>query len=181
MSGSVWLIVGSVVFLVGAAIGVPKVFMTADRDERLRLLEDHLGWWRAAQFGYGVGPSIASAGAIVVGAGIGGAAGVLWMAAGASLMVGSLAWAWSCWLRGLDPLGWARGEQSGRPFRAYVWLTLGGLAALGAGVFAADLPGWLGWLVVVADAGYLTLFVVTGDIPPFVFYVLLLVVGVVAG
>ena len=153
--------------------------MTTDLEERLRLLAEHLGWWRVAQFSYALGPVIASVGAIVVGVAIGGAAGVLWIAAGAALLVGSLFWSWSCWLRGLDPVGWASGEQPGWPFRAYVLLTLGGVAALGIGVWAADLPGWLGWLVVVADAGYLAVFLATGDIPPFVFYVLLLVVGAV--
>ncbi len=43
----------------------------------------------------------------------------------------------------------------------------------------ADYPGWLGPLVVAADLGFLGLYAVTRDIPPFVFYLLLTVVGVV--
>jgi hypothetical protein len=44
----------------------------------------------------------------------------------------------------------------------------------------ADLAVWVGWVVLSTDLGYLVLFVVIGDIPPFVFYVLLLLVGSVA-
>lgn len=62
--------------------------------------------------------------------------------------------------------------------RSYVALTLGGLAALGIGLVMTD-PVWLGWVVVLAaDVGYLILFL-TDDIPPFVFYVLLLLGGIV--
>jgi hypothetical protein len=37
------LIIGSVVFLVGAAVGVPQVFTERDPRARLRLLEKRLG------------------------------------------------------------------------------------------------------------------------------------------
>jgi hypothetical protein len=37
------LIVGSVLFFVGAAVGVPRVFTESHPQERLRLLTEHLG------------------------------------------------------------------------------------------------------------------------------------------
>jgi hypothetical protein len=51
------LIVGSVVFGLGAAIGVPRIFIEADPQARLRRLTEHLGMWRVAQPLYGLGPS----------------------------------------------------------------------------------------------------------------------------
>lgn len=76
MSGSVWLIVGSVVFMLGAAIGLPSVFMTADYDERFRIVTGHVTRWGVAQFGYSFGPLIASVG-VVVGLETDGAAGIV--------------------------------------------------------------------------------------------------------
>lgn len=180
MSGSVWLIVGSAVFLAGAAIGVPKVFMTADADERLRLLTENVMLWRVAQVLYSVGPLLASVGVVVFGWERSGGTRVLLVAAGAAMVFGSVLWAYSCWLRGVDPVDWAGGNQPWWPFRFYVLLTLGGLAALGIALLFTDSPTWLGWVVLAADLGYVVLFMVTDDIPPFVFYVLLMLVGIVS-
>jgi hypothetical protein len=56
------LIIGSVVVLAGAAVGVPQVFIERDPRARLRLLQKRLGSWRMAQPLYGLGPIIAAAG-----------------------------------------------------------------------------------------------------------------------
>ncbi len=53
-----------------------------------------------------------------------------------------------------------------------------GLALLGAGLLAVDLPAWLGWLILGTDLVFLAAYLRLGDIPPFVFYVLLLVTGI---
>ncbi len=50
------LIIGSVVFLVGAAVGVPRVFTERDPQACLRMLEEGLRIWRLAQPLYGLGP-----------------------------------------------------------------------------------------------------------------------------
>lgn len=179
MSGSMWLIVGSVVFGVGAAIGIPRLFMTTDADERLRLLTDHAVLWRVAQVPYALGPVLAAIGVVEYGLALDTGVGVLLMSGGAAMVVGSLFWSYTCWLRGMDAVEWNQGHQPGWPFRAYVLLTLAGLAALGLAILLTDSPTWLGWVVLAADLGYLILFVTTKDIPPFVFYVLLILVAIV--
>ncbi|MGA7272388.1 MAG: hypothetical protein WB239_15050 [Acidimicrobiia bacterium] len=178
MSGSTWLIAGSGLFLVGAAIGVPRVFMTTDAEERLRLLTERVVLWRVAQVLYSLGPVLTAIGVVEYGLALGAGVGLLLVSGGTAMVVGSLLWSYSCWLRGLDPVGWNQGKQPGWPFRSYVLLTLAGLAALGLALLLADSPTWLGWVVLAADLGYLILFVATDDIPPFVFYVLLILVGI---
>jgi hypothetical protein len=172
------LIVGSVIFVAGAAVGVPRVFTEPDPQVRLRLLTEHLGMWRAAQPLYGLGPVIA-------------AAGVGYLAAGAptrgtratfavaclALAVGAVAWAWSLYLRGTRVAEFAFGTLPGWPFATYVLLTIGGLALLGAGLLAGGFPVWLGWLTLGADVVFLAGYLWFRDIPPFVFYLLLLLVG----
>jgi hypothetical protein len=174
------LIAGSVVFVAGAAMGVPRVFTEPDPQARLRLLTEHLGMWRAAQPLYGLGPIIAAAGVGYLAAGAPTrATQAMFAAACLGLAVGSLAWAWSLYLRGTRVAEFAFGTLPGWPFATYVLLTIGGLALLGAGLLAGGFPAWLGWLTLGADLIFLAGFLWFKDIPPFVFYLLLLLVGVV--
>lgn len=172
------LIAGSVVFLVGAAVGVPRVFTEPDPQARLRLLTEHLGAWRAAQPLYGLGPIIAAAGvgALAVAAPTR-ATRATFAAASLALAVGALAWAWSLYLPGTRIAEFAFGTLPGWPFTTYVLLTIGGLALLGAGLLAGRFPAWLGWLTLGADLVFLAGYLWFKDIPPFVFYLLLLLVG----
>jgi hypothetical protein len=55
-----------------------------------------------------------------------------------------------------------------------VLLTIGGLALLGAGLLAGRFPAWLGRLTLGADLIFLAGYLWLKDIPPFVFYLLLL-------
>jgi hypothetical protein len=58
-----------------------------------------------------------------------------------------------------------------------VLLTIGGLALLGVGLLAGGFPAWLGWLTLGANLLFLAGYLWLRDIPPFVFYLLLLLVG----
>jgi hypothetical protein len=58
-------------------------------------------------------------------------------------------------------------------------LTIVGLAALGGGLLAAKSAAWLGWITIGADVAFLAAFLASKDIPPFVFYLLALVIGLV--
>jgi hypothetical protein len=174
----VLLIVGSVVFGVGAAIGVPQIFTEADPQARLRLLTEHLGMWRAAQPLCGLGPVIAAAGVGYLAA-IAPTRGTraTFAAACLTMAVGALAWAWSLYLRGIRVSEFALGRLPGWPFATYVLLTIGGLALLGTGLLAGRFPVWLGWLTLSADLIFLAGYLWFKDLPPFVFYLLLLLVG----
>jgi hypothetical protein len=48
---------------------------------------------------------------------------------------------------------------------------------LGAGLLAGGFPAWLGWLTLIADLIFLAGYLWFKDLPPFVFYLLLLLVG----
>ncbi|MGH3332594.1 MAG: hypothetical protein ACRDPJ_14955 [Nocardioidaceae bacterium] len=89
-----------------------------------------------------------------------------------------LCWTWSVYLRMTRYREFALGGLPGWPFAVYVNLTLGGLAFLGVGLLLADVPDWLGWLTIGADALLLAAYLRWMDIPPFVFYLLLTVVGI---
>lgn len=174
------LIVGSSIFGIGASVGVPRVFMTADPQARLRLLEQQSTRWRIAQPFYAVGPVLAGVGVGLAAAAMTDAAAeVLALIAGVVLVIGAGTWSYSCYLRAARPADFALGNLPAWPFTTYVALTMVGLALFGGALLAADYPGWLGWLVLTADLAFLALYAVTRDIPPFVFYLLLTFVGVV--
>jgi hypothetical protein len=172
------LIVGSTVFLVGAAIAVPRVFMETDPTARLRMLEERIRIWRAGQSFYALGPIIAGIGVVVLAADASDGDMVLFGIAGTALVVGALAWSWSVYLRATRVRDFALGNLPWWPFATYVLLTIGGLALLGIGLLAGYYVAWLGWLTLAADVMFLGLYLATKDIPPFVFYLLLLVVGI---
>lgn len=173
------LIAGSTVFLVGAAIGLPRVFMEHDPQTRLRMLEERIGIWRAAQPFYALGPVVAGTGVTVLAADASDdKTRLLFGIAGAALVVGALAWSWSVYLRATRVRAFALGRLPWWPFATYVLLTIGGLALLGIGLLTGGYPAWLGWLTLAADVGFLGLYLATRDIPPFVFYLLLLLVGI---
>jgi hypothetical protein len=168
---------GSGCFLVGAAIAVPRVFTERDPQRRLQLLEAHPTAWRLGQPLYALG-AMAAAGGVGALATEALSTSSGWLAAScASLVLGALAWGWSVYLRTRRPRDFALGRLPGWPFIAYVWLTLIGLSLLGVGLLAGSWPAWAGWATLAADAVFLAVFLRTGDIPPFVFYVLLGIVG----
>jgi hypothetical protein len=182
MSGTaagVLVLVGSVIFFVGASLGVPGVFTESSPERRLAMLEDRLTAWRLAQPLYALGPLVAAVGIGVLAAAGTGSSRVALGLSCAALVAGALSWSWATYLRGVDHRAFAEGTLPGWPFAVYVWLTLAGLMALGVGLLLADFPAWVGWLTVAADVVFAAAYLRYRDIPPFVFYLLLVPVGIV--
>jgi len=176
-AGAILLIVGSAVFLIGAAVGVPRVFTERDPVVRLRMLRERSRAWRLAQPLYGAGALIAAAGVFFLASASEGGGRVLLAAASAVLVVGALASGWSLYLRATRVSDFAFGTLPAWPFMTYVLLTIGGIALLAFGLLAGDFRSWLGWATLAADAVFLAGYLYLSDIPPFVFYLLFTVVG----
>lgn len=177
-AATITVLVGSVVFLVGASIGVPRVFTEPNPERRLRMLEERIVSWRVAQPLYAIGPVVAAVGVGFLAVSVDEYPGRIWLALPCLLLLaGALFWSWSVYLRGRHVRQFALGELPGWPFACYVWLTLAGLATMGIGLLAAGFPGWTGWLTLSACLAFLVLYVRFADIPPFVFYTLLPVVS----
>jgi hypothetical protein len=175
--GGILLIVGSIVFLIGAAVGVPRVFTERDPQVRLLMLTERLRAWQIAQPLYGAGPIITAAGVAVLAAASDGASRALLAAASAAFAVGALAWAWSLYLRGTRVSDFAFGALPGWPFATYVLLAIGGLALTGFGLLTGDFRAWVALVTLGMDVFFLAGYLRFGDIPPFVFYLLLILVG----
>jgi hypothetical protein len=176
-TGAILLIVGSAVFGVGAVVGVPGVFTQRDPQVRLRMLTERLRAWQVAQPLSGAGPVIAAAGVAFLAAASDEGGRAVLAASCAALAIGALAWGWSLYLRGTRVSEFAFGTLPGWPFATYVLLTIGGIALLAVGMLIGDFRPWLGWLTLGTDVVFLAAYLRFEDIPPFVFYVLLTLVG----
>lgn len=177
-SAATALVAGSAIFVIGAGIGVPRVFAEPDREEKWRLLSENLLWWRASQPLYALGALTAATGVGVLAGAADDTSRIVLAVSCGFLVLGALAWSWSVYLRGADPHGFAMGHLPGWPFATYIWATLAGLGLLGAGLLLGDWPDWLGWLTLAADLLFAAAYARFGDLPPFVFYLLFLVVGI---
>lgn len=176
VSVGAWLvIVGVVVFFAGAAYGVPQVFGVHSAEDRLAVLLPRARAWRSAQWLYAVGPILASLGVLVVAIGWPGQSQLLAGVAGAAMVAGAVLWSVSCARRGASIEEFARGELPAGAWLGYVWLTLLGLAVLG--VACIGVSTWLAVVLLVSAVAFCVLFLVTRDIPPFLFYLVLAVVG----
>jgi hypothetical protein len=172
------VLAGSAVFLVGASIAVPRVFTEPDHERKLRMLETSLVWWRLGQPLYAAGALVASGGIGFLAASATAGPGRAWLTVSCLLMmVGALCWSWSVYQRGRHVQEFALGDLPGWPFASYVYLTLAGLGSLGVGLLVANYPAWTGWVTLAGALGFLIVYVRLGDIPPFVFYLLLPVVS----
>ncbi len=60
----------------------------------------------------------------------------------------------------------------------YVILTEAGLILLGIALLDTGLQNWVGWMLIIGDALFLVLMIILGDLPPFVFYLLTLIAGI---
>ena len=45
-TGGLLMLCGSALFFVGAGIAVPRVSSEPDREEKARMLAEHVAWWR---------------------------------------------------------------------------------------------------------------------------------------
>ena len=178
-AAGVLMIAGSVMFFISATMAVPRIYTESDSAVRIRMLEDHLLLWRLGQPLFAVGALAAALGVGSLAADSTASSQTMLASSCGLLVVGALSWSWCVLLRGARPREFALGELPGWPFGIYLWLTLGGLLLLGVGIVLGDWPGWLGWLVIATDALFLALYLRYRDLPPFVFYVVLSVVGVV--
>jgi hypothetical protein len=177
-AATIVVLVGSALFLVGAGVAVPRVFTESDRVRRLHMLETDLVRWRVGQPLYAAGALVAAVGVGVLAASAASGPGRAALAAsGVLLLVGALCWSWSVYQRFRNVRAFALGDLPGWPFAWYVRLTLAGLGLLGGGLLLAGFPAWTGWVAVAGAGGFLVAYVRFGDLPPFVFYVLLAAVS----
>lgn len=171
--------VGALLFLVAAFSPISSVYAAPSKERKLELIRAAPGAWRASQWMFG-------GGALLFGLGVAigtfalrerFSAPLLYLPA-VLLLVGAVSWSWHVYQRALDPIAFVEGALPGWQFLLYTVLTLAALALIGAALRQMAFPGWAGWVLLGGAALLFVLYVIFKDLPPFVHYLLGLVVGV---
>ena len=178
--GATVTIAGSGLFLVAAFLPISRVFPEPSPAKKLEIIEADPGQWLVAQVMFALGAVLTVIGIVLFAYSfrhepfpwLGWTSAIL-------LAVGVVPWVWGVSARAADPASFAEGLQP--PWRnlMYFLLTEVGLGVFGAALLAARGPAWLGWLVMAAMAALAAVTLVFGDIAPFFFYAVTLLVGIV--
>ncbi len=174
------LLVGSVLFLIAAFMPVSRVFAETSQAATLEIITSNRTSWTASQVLFGLGASIAAIGLGFVAHHLRGAPGAAWAYIGlVAVILGAVLWDGHVYLRAVDPEGFVEGRLISWLFPAYAILTQLGLLAFGVAYLRADYPTWLGGVTVGGAIIFFIVYLVFRDIPPFVYYILTFIAGIV--
>lgn len=167
------LLVGCLLFLAAAFNPSSMAFAARDAAAKLEIISKHRSLWLVSQVGFGLGAVIAAFGFVLAArAYAAGSPLVGWVSYG--MLAGALLWGINLVQRATDFEGFANGAQPNWPFILYTVLTLLGLAVWGWFYLQGGFPVWLGWATLVPTLLLLALFLITGDLPPFAYYLIAL-------
>lgn len=178
-----------VCWLLGIAM-VGNVHATKSAEQRLAMLERHRGLWTLGQFLAAAGTAAAPLGFVRLArrlrqeAGNAGSetgparAGQLATVAAAALLAGSPLFVWALAVRAADIEKFAYRRGTAWPFLAYASLQTCGVGLLGAALQASPLKGGTGLSAAASAPVFAGILLRYKDIPPFVFYLMQIAVGV---
>jgi hypothetical protein len=179
-ASSIMIVVGSLLFITAAFSPISRIFGIRDAAVRLEIIAAAPNQWLIAQVLFALGSIVTAAGVGLLAARLAAWGPAVYVTTSAVLItVGAILWSWHVYLRAIDPARFTAGEIPFWLFAGYTLLTIAGLAALGVALLGTSLPSWAGWLPIISAALFLLLALVFGDMPPFVYYLITLVVGIV--
>ena len=174
------LLVGSLLFIAAAFSPISRVYAERDAEKRIEIIKAGPGQWTVSQLLFALGGSVAAIGLGLAAYNLRGSSAALAAYLGVVLLiVGVVFWDWHLYVRVVNPEGFARGTILGWPFVVYSILTQFGLIAFGVAYLRGEYPRWLGWTTIAATGALFILFLIFKDMPPFVYYVITILAGVV--
>jgi hypothetical protein len=174
------MIAGSILFLIAAFSPISRIFGEPDAMRRLEMIMNARTQWTVAQFFFVAGALVMPISIGMFGHQFSGTplAAYLYGIMGL-LLIGALFWSWHVYLRTVDPALFTSGALPAWLFVTYTLLTMVGLALFGWVLLQTGLPPWTGWMMIGSMVALLVLAAAFGDMPPFVYYVFTLIVGIV--
>ena len=185
-TAGVLMIVGFVLVMIASAVGPNEVYTAPDNDIRLEIIAQNQGRWMTTNLIWAVASLVTATGLLLLTLGLRGhqSPWLLYLAT-VTFIVGSVAWAIYLYQRIGDPAGNLYTTPPAALSLVFVWATIVGLALYGAAFLQGSYPNWLGYTLLVAmgfvTAGLIFFFdAFYASFPPQFFYLLTLVVGIVA-
>jgi hypothetical protein len=178
ISGAV-ICLGSAIFLIAAFSPVSRVFGVSSPEQKLDIINNSPRGWRLTQV-------LFAAGSLITALGVGLLAFALkWLPAvslylpAALLLIGATAWSMHVYMRMIDPQAFVSGALPAWHFRLFTLLTLAAFFLLGIELlYLLGSRPWQGYFLMAVSMFLLILYFKFRDMPPFVYYLLGLVLGV---
>lgn len=174
------LIIGSIFFFIAAFSPISRVFTEPDAAKKLEIILGGRRPWTVSQLFFALGAIVTAAGLILTSFHFRELPAAQWLhLAAVVLAIGAGLWSWHVYLRTVDPHTFVEGSLPDWLFMAYTLFTQAGLAAAGAVLLRSEIPDWVGWVLIGGSLFFFVAFLIFKDMPPFVYYILTLLVGVV--
>lgn len=174
-----WVIcIGSVTFLGAAFASMSRVFGARDPDQKLTIINASPGFWRLFQALFGAGAIITALGAGLFSYALRWPPDAWDFLPAVLLLAGAIPWCAHVYLRAIDPQAFVAGALPAWHFKVYTFFTLAGFFLLGIDLL--DLFGggqWQGFFLMGASVVILSVYNRFKAMPPFVFYILGLILG----
>jgi len=177
--GSIIVMIGSVLFIIAAFSPISRVFGISSPERKLEIILSAPNQWIAAQIFFALGALVMVAGVSIVTYYFRNQPfSVLLNMSVVILFIGASLWIWHVYLRAVDPQLFT---DRGIPilyFAAYTFLTQFGLILFGIALLRTELQNWVGWMIIGSMGFFFVLTIIFRDMPPFVYYVIMLITGV---
>lgn len=178
-TSSVLLGVGSVLFLVAAFLPVSRVYAEPDPEKKLEIILELKWMWNLSSVLFGIGSLVVVFGWALFVFSFNELSKVIIPLASIILLgTGALLWTWHVTERIIHPVGFVNGTNTPHLFLVYSLLTQVGLALAGWFLLRMPVPDWPGWMLIFGSAILFILMLVFKDMPPFVYYLLTLVLAI---
>lgn len=166
-------------FLVAAFLPVSKVYTEPSPEKKLEIITNMRAMWNTSSVLFGLGSLI-----MVTGLGFftlrfndTGKAALSY--AGIILLgIGALLWTWHVTERIIHPEGFTGGTNTPYLFAIYSVLTQAGLFLIGLFLLNTVVPDWVAWMLMIASVALFILMVIFRDMPPFVYYLLTIIMAI---
>jgi hypothetical protein len=179
ISGAV-ILAGSIAFLVAAFLPISRVYGLTNAEDKLAMITDNLRVWGISQVLFSLGVIVATLGVALAAYSLKDQPSASFLiTAAAFLVVSAVAWVWHAYLRTTDPTAFVNGSLPSWHFIIYTLLTLAGFLLIGIALPRMGFSIWIGWVLGGGALLFFVLYLIFKDIPPFVHYLLGLVLAFV--
>ena len=174
------VLLGSMIFLIAAFSPISRVYGIPSAPNRLDLITRSPRAWVVSQVLFGLGALVTALGvALAAVATRGRPSATSFSVAAGLLVIGAVTWSWYVYLRARDPQAFVESALPGWPFVVYTLLTMAAFLLIGFLLLHTGFPAWAAWSLIGGSLLFFILYVIFKDMPPFVHYVLGLILGVV--
>lgn len=180
------MITGFGLVLIASLVGPNEVYSAPDSDTRLEIIAQNKGRWTATNIVWAIASLVTAVGLLLLTLSLRDSQSPWLLYAGAiAFTIGAVSWAVFLYQRIGDPAGNLYTTPPAPLSLVFAWATVLALGLYGAAFLQGSFPNWLGYTLLVVAGLLVAGLTLTFDkfyasFPPQVFYLLTLIMGIVA-